>query len=101
MNDYVSHERTLGSFFLHDDEKFNKDPRYRCHGEGITAGKVTINHGVLYITLNDYTTQHDRVPIMLALEDDSLILHVWSDCDQGDPTHKIDMTLAHQDFYAD
>jgi len=61
----------------------------------ICVGPNGPNHGVeVFIEdMGTFSCKHDS-PIYLEFNDGKWILHVWSDINQEDPTHQIDMTSA-------
>ncbi len=61
----------------------------------ISVGPNGPSHGV-EVFIEDMGTsvsKHDS-PIYLELNEGKWILHVWSDINQEDPTHQIDMSAA-------
>lgn len=82
-------------FMLYDGEAVGTKDLLFC------AGKVQTNGFSLEISIEGMgvMTEKGGAPIFLELHDNKVLLHVWADVNEEDPTHTIDLTGAFEKFY--
>ena len=62
--------------------------------DDLLKGSVEINEDGVYISVDGYATPFDGITIVLDNVRGVPTLRVWSDFNQGDPTHEIELTEA-------